>query len=94
MPDSPLFAIAYIIGRVCDLYSIIVLAAVILSWVRIDPSNPIVRLVRQVTEPPMQFIRKVVPFVVIGGLDLSPIVLLLGLRLLAQAFQRLAYSMA
>lgn len=90
--DTPLQSLAFIVSRAVHLYSLIVLAAVVISWVNINPSNPIVRVIRQLTDPPLNLIRKYLPFVVIGGLDLSPIVLLLGAQMLAGGIARLAYT--
>jgi len=63
-----------------QLYSFVVLASVILSWLPIDPENPIARFVRASTEPVLEPIRKVLPPV--GGFDLSPMLLLIGLQIL------------
>jgi YggT family protein len=62
-------------------YSIIVIAAVLVSWVNPDPWNPIVRFLRRATEPVFARVRRWIPFVVIGGFDLSPIVVLLGIQI-------------
>jgi YggT family protein len=62
-----------------DLYSLVLFVAVILSWINLPDDNPIVRVVRQLTEPVLAPLRKVIP--PIAGLDLSPIILLLGIRL-------------
>jgi YggT family protein len=66
--------------RLIDLYSLIVLAAVVLSWIRVDPYNPLVRIVDILTEPALDPIRRVLP--PMGGFDFSPMVLLIGLQLL------------
>ena len=63
-----------------DVYSLLVLAAVIVSWTRAAPDNPIRRITNATVEPVLDPIRRVVP--PIGGLDMSPLILLLGLRLL------------
>jgi YggT family protein len=63
-----------------DGYSLVVLASVILSWIRLDPDNPIVKVVDALTEPVLAPIRKVLPD--FGGIDFSPMLLLLGLRFL------------
>jgi YggT family protein len=68
------------IATIIDLYSLVVLAAVIMSWVRIDPRNRFAALIYGVTEPVLEPIRRVLP--PIGGLDLSPMVLLVGLQLI------------
>lgn len=72
---------------VIDLYIWIVFIGVIISWLTqfnvINSSNRFVYLVSdfiyRVTEPALGRIRKVIP--VLGGIDLSPIALLLGLML-------------
>jgi YggT family protein len=69
-----------ILARLIDLYSLVVLVAVILSWVRVDPRNPLVTITRGLTEPVLAPIRKVLP--PMGGLDLSPAVLLIALQVL------------
>lgn len=66
--------------RLIDLYSLVVLAAVVLSWIRADARNPLVRIVDALTEPVLALIRRAIP--PMGGLDLSPMVLLIGLQLL------------
>jgi YggT family protein len=63
-----------------ELYTYVVLASVILSWIRIDPGNPFARVVNALTEPVLKPIRAVLPTAM--GLDFSPLVLLLGLSLL------------
>jgi YggT family protein len=69
-----------------DLYSLVLLASVVLSWINLSPDNPIVRVVHQLTEPVLEQVRKVVPSV--GGFDLSPIVVFFALGLLKQLLIR------
>jgi len=69
-----------ILARIIDVYCIILLAAVVFSWIRLPPSNPVVRITGLLTEPLLAPIRKVLPAV--GGLDFSPMILLLALQLL------------
>jgi YggT family protein len=68
------------LARLVDIYSLVVLVAVVLSWVRLDPRNPLVTMTRGLTEPILGPIRKVLP--PMGGLDLSPLVLLVALQIL------------
>lgn len=63
-----------------DLYSLVVLAAVVVSWVGVDPRHPLVALVHSLTEPALAPIRRVLPSA--GGLDFSPMVLLVLLRII------------
>jgi YggT family protein len=61
-------------------YSLVVLLAVIASWLNLPAEHPLVRVTNALTEPVLAPIRKVVPS--FGGLDLSPMLLLFALRLL------------
>ena len=63
-----------------DLYSLVILAAVVMSWVRVDLRNPLARIVYNLSEPVLAPLRQVLP--VMGGLDFSPMVVLLALRAL------------
>lgn len=63
-----------------DVYSFIVFGAVVASWVRLPPDNPIGNFLYSMTEPLLAPIRSVLPDV--GGLDLSPLVLLFAVRML------------
>ena len=73
-------AIAMVLDYLLTFYWWIVIIAVLLTWVNPDPYNPIVRFLRGVTEPVFYQVRRYLPFVVISGIDLSPIVVLLLIR--------------
>ena len=66
--------------QLIDLYSLIVLVAVVMSWMQLPSSNPIAGFVNAMTEPLLEPIRRALP--AMGGLDFSPMVLLIGLRML------------
>jgi YggT family protein len=61
-----------------------ILVRVILSWFPIDPTNPIVRVVFDISEPILAPFRRVIPR--IGMFDLSPLAALLVISFLAQTF--------
>lgn len=73
-----LVAVAKILNIVLTLYMYVIIAQAILSWVSPDPYNPIVRFVRNMTEPLLYRIRKVLP-TVYGGVDFSPVIVILGI---------------
>lgn len=53
----------------------------LLSWVSIDPYNPLVQILFQITEPILAPLRRIIP--PIGGMmDISPIVALILLQVL------------
>lgn len=64
-------------------YELLVLANVILSWVRPDPYNPVVRFIKRSTDPVIDVVRRSLPFLRAGMIDFSPIVVLLLLRLVS-----------
>lgn len=70
----PLLSAVTIIDSVLLIYTFIIIAAAVLTWVNPDPLNPIVQILRKLTEPVMDRIRPMVPLV--GGLDLTPVVLI------------------
>jgi YggT family protein len=71
-----LIAVATVIDYVLILFMFIVIARAVLSWVSPDPYNPIVRFIHNVTEPVLYQIRRRLP-VMFGGIDFSPIIVLL-----------------
>jgi YggT family protein len=64
-----------------------ILVRVILSWFPVDPSNPIIRLIWDVTEPILAPFRRVIPR--IGMFDLSPLAAFLVISFLQQSLPRL-----
>jgi len=69
-----------LVRSIGTLYIWIIIIAAFLSFVRPDPQNPIVQVLYRLTEPVFAFIRKKLPFVVMGGIDLSPLVIIFGLQ--------------
>ncbi|PIE72825.1 MAG: hypothetical protein CSA20_05850 [Deltaproteobacteria bacterium] len=69
-------AIAQVINFVFTAYMWIVIARAVLSWVNPDPYNPIVQFLYRVTEPPLSRIRRFLPNM--GGIDFSPVILILA----------------
>ena len=73
-----------LIATLIDLYTLVVLAAVIMSWLPVNRQSPLWTTVRGLTEPVLAPIRGVLP--PMGGLDLSPMVLMIGLQFLRRFF--------
>ena len=69
-------AVAVVMDYALTFYMWIVVAGAVLSWVSPDPYNPIVRFINTATEPVFHQIRKRLP-IVFGGLDLSPVIVIL-----------------
>jgi YggT family protein len=86
-------AVAIVIHYVLNFYMWIVIIRALLSWVNPDPYNPIVKLINNLTEPVMYQIRKRIP-VMYGGIDLSPVIVILVIVFLQNFVVDSLYSMA
>ena len=62
---------------------IAILIRVILSWVSVDPSNPLYAVLHEITEPILAPIRQFMPRM--GMIDITPMVATFVLIFLAQA---------
>ena len=76
-----------LVATLVEIYFYAVLAWVILSWIRVSSTHPLGRVqifLDRIIYPVILPIRRVIPPIRLGGgaLDLSPIVLLIGLRIL------------
>ena len=71
-------AAAIVIDFVLAAYMWIIIGRAIISWVNADPYNPIVRFLFEVTEPLLSRIRRFLP-VFGGGIDFSPLILILAI---------------
>lgn len=71
--------VAGVLKTVLDLYFFMLIISIILSWVAPQANHPGAVLVYQLTEPLMGPVRKFIPS--LGGLDLSPIFVFLGIKL-------------
>lgn len=77
-------AIAQVLHMLINMMIIIIIARAIISWVNADPFNPIVRFLSAATDPLLTPLRRYIPPVG-GGIDITPIVLLLILYFLDYA---------
>ena len=69
----------YFVDILFNILILAVLARALLSWFRVDPYHPIVRLVYQITDPIILPLRRVVP--PLGMIDITPIVALILLQI-------------
>ena len=91
---STLFsAIANILHLIITVYTWVIIAAALISWVRPDPSSPVVQLLYRLTEPVYSFIRRYIKTNV-SGIDFTPLIVLLALQFLDQFLIRLLFGFA
>lgn len=77
-------------GIFLDLYFWGLLIIIIISWVAPNNPNPAIDLLKQIIEPVMKPIRNVMPDM--GGIDLSPIILILLIRVVETLLTAVAKS--
>jgi len=83
-----MYAILTFVSQIIEIYIWIIIASAVLSWLLafgvINPSNRFVYMIgeglHRLTEPAYRRIRRFVPSM--GGLDLAPLILILGLMFL------------
>ena len=78
-------AIAHIIDIVLTIYMWIIIGRAVISWVNPDPYNSIVQFLYRATEPTLGWVRRKLPVSMIGGMDISPILVILAIYF-AQSF--------
>jgi YggT family protein len=78
-----------ILSLLLQVYSYILLARALVSWIpNLDPYNPIVQFLYQITEPVLEPIRRLIPPV--GGMiDISMLVAFFGIIILQQLLSTL-----
>lgn len=74
-----LISVAELLGLLLHVFLFSILIQVILSWIRPDDRNPLTVLLYRLNEPLLAPARRLLP--PIAGLDLSPIVVMVGLQL-------------
>ena len=85
MPSS----IIQLMVTLIQLYSLVLLARVILSWIpNVNRMNPGVRFLHQITEPVLEPVRRVMPR--LGMLDISPLIVFIGLQILGSILRNMA----
>ena len=75
-------AVAGLLNWALWAYMWILVARAVISWVSPDPYNPIVQFLVRSTEPVLRPVRRLLPLA--GGIDFSPLVVILGLVFLQQ----------
>lgn len=73
-------AIPELISLIINIFLFAILIQVIISWINPGSYNPVISLIHSLTEPMLGSVRRRMP--AMGGLDLSPMVVMVGLVVL------------
>ncbi len=90
--DILISAIFQILQAILSIYFWIVIARALISWVNPDPYNPIVRFLHNATDPVLNRMRRILPLQ-FGGMDFSPIVLLILISVLQNILAQIQYKL-
>ena len=86
-------AIAQILHMILNIYTWVIIISALITWVKPDPYNQIVQILRRLTEPVYELIRRYVP-TVFGGIDLAPIMVLVAIKFLDLFVVRILFNIA
>lgn len=75
-----ILGVAQLVELTLDIYVAIILGSALASWVAPYSRSPVVALLDSLAEPVLDPVRRILP--AIGGLDLSPLVALVGIEVL------------
>jgi YggT family protein len=75
-----IWAIMELMGLLINIFVVVILLQVVLSWINPGTDNALTSLIYYLTEPFLGTVRKLIP--PLGGIDFSPLVALIGLQLL------------
>ncbi len=83
MTGNFFWTLAQIIHFAIQVYIFIILIRSFASWMGNVPMNPFFSLLKRLTDPVFRFVHRVLPYnvTVIGNIDISPIIIILGLYL-------------
>jgi Predicted integral membrane protein len=70
------YQVIRLIMLLLDIYTWIIIAAALISWVNLSPYHPVVRTLRRLTEPVLAPIRRLLPPWKTWGLDFSPMIVI------------------
>jgi YggT family protein len=73
-------ATANILHLALQMYIVIVLVRSVLSWMGgIPRNNTFVYILRRLTDPVFRLVHRYFPFTIVGNIDISPIIIMMGL---------------
>ena len=89
-----ILAIANVLNLILSLFVWLIIIRALISWFNPDPYNTLFQFLYRITEPVLSIVRNAMPN--LGGLDISPIVVLLAAEFLksflVKSLVQLAYT--
>ena len=90
-----LMASARVLDTALNLYMWVIIIRALISWVSPNPYNPVVAFLYRITEPVLSAVRRKLPQGSWGvGIDLSPLIVILGIVFLRMFLVRSLFDLA
>jgi YggT family protein len=81
-----------LVGFAADVLYVLILARIVVSWLNLNPWNPLVRWLRRIVDPILRPFRRILPS--FAGIDFSPLLAILVIFFVAHLIQSLIASTA
>ncbi len=75
-----------------NVYIWVIIATALMSFINPDPYNPVVQFLYRITNPAYSYVRRYIR-TDFGGLDLAPLIIIIGLQAIVVVFSSLLYSL-
>ncbi|MCP5103916.1 MAG: YggT family protein [bacterium] len=79
IPANFLKAFAQLFHTLIQIYILVIIVRSVISWLGNIPPNRLIMILRQLTDPVFRFVHRHLPFLIVGGIDISPIVIVIAL---------------
>lgn len=92
--ENFLRAFAQFFHLVITIYIMVIIARSVISWLGNIPPNPFIMILRRLTDPVFRFVHRKLPFTIVGGIDISPIIIVVVLVFIDNFFTGLMLDYA
>lgn len=89
-----LVSLANLIGAILTIYYWLIIIRALIGWVNPDQFNPIVQFLYKATDPVLDPVRRILPFSLKHGIDISPIIVFLIIMFLRDFLVRTILDLA
>lgn len=87
-------AFAQLFHTLIQIYIIIIIIRSVISWMGHIPPNRFILILRRLTDPVFRLAHRHLPFLIVGGIDISPIVIVIVLYFIDNFFTGLLLDLA
>lgn len=86
--------LAVLVEWLASAYSFLIIIRTLLSWLGPMPYHPLVRHLKRITDPVLRLVHRYLPFAIVSGIDISPMIVLLVIYFGKNAILNLIYRAA